>query len=167
MESKQGEIVALKNEKGEILAQQNEIQRSNSLKHLEILALKDKLQESRTTLLDFQNRSKEKFDEQQQELESYKTKMEEYKDETVSLKRQMQEMRVSSGRLLDLKNSTRCLQLRTNFHNSGEGQEQPHASPAATLIAWLSQNEHTGCGIRAGGRRAQIHQEIRVLTANV
>jgi hypothetical protein len=65
MESKQGEIVALKNEQGEILDQQNEIQRSNSLKDLEILALKDKLQEARTTLLDFQNRSKEKFDEQQ------------------------------------------------------------------------------------------------------
>ena len=55
-------------------------------KHGEILSLKDKLQGAKTALLDFQNRSREKFEEQQQELESYKTKMEEYKDETVILK---------------------------------------------------------------------------------
>ena len=45
----------------------------------EILTLKDKLQGAKTTLLDFQNRSREKFEEQQQELESYKSKMEDYK----------------------------------------------------------------------------------------
>ena len=110
MKSKQGDIVAVKNEQGAILALKNEIQWSNTLKDLEILALKneiqrsnalkeemeskqgeilslkDKLQGAKTTLLDFQNRSREKFEEQQQELESSKTKMEEYKDETVILK---------------------------------------------------------------------------------
>ena len=62
-----------------------------------------------------------------QELEMYKTKtkMEEYKDETVISKRQMQEMRVSSGtRLLDLNNSTRCLQLRPDLDNSTKRQQQ-------------------------------------------
>ena len=118
---------------GEILALQNEIQRSNSLKDLEILALQDKLQETRTTLMDFQNRNKEKFEEQEQKLKSYKTKVEEYKEETVSLKRQMQEMRVSSGRLLDLNNSTRCLQLRTDFDNSAKGQEQAHTSSRQSM----------------------------------
>ena len=48
------------------------------------------------------------------ELESYKSEMEEYTDETVSLKRQMQEIRVSSfkkcefRRLLDSSNSSRA-----------------------------------------------------------
>jgi uncharacterized protein Veg len=97
MESKQGEIVALKIEQGEFLALQNEIQRSNSLKDLEILALKneiqrsnalkeemeskqgeilslkDKLQGAKTALFNFHI---EKFEEQQKELDSYKTKRE-------------------------------------------------------------------------------------------
>ncbi len=48
------------------------------------------------------------FEEQQKELDSYKTKMEEYEDEKENLNRQMQEMRVSSGTgLLDLEHSTR------------------------------------------------------------
>ena len=64
-------------------------------------------------LLNFQ---KEKFEEQQKKLYSYKTKIQEYKDEKVNLNRQMQEMRVSSGTgLFHLENSTRCLQLRSNF----------------------------------------------------
>ena len=77
---------------GELLALKNELQGSTALKaemdsqHDEILALQDNLQGATTALLDFQNRSREKFEEQQQELESSKTKMEEYKDETVILK---------------------------------------------------------------------------------
>ena len=43
--------------------------------HGEILALQDKLQGATTALLDFQNRSRENFVEQQQELEFYKTEM--------------------------------------------------------------------------------------------
>ena len=46
-------------------------------------------------------------------------KREEYKDEKVNLKRQMQEMQVSSGTgLLDLENSTRCRQSSSNFDTS-------------------------------------------------
>ena len=76
----------------------------------EILALKDNLQRAKTALLGHQNRSREKFEEQQKEMESYKTKMDAYKDETVSLKRQIQEMRVAFGSgLLDLTNSIRRL----------------------------------------------------------
>ena len=67
-------------------------------------------------LLNFQ---KEKFEEQQKELDSYKTKMEEYEDEKENLNGQIQEMRVSSGTgLLDLENSTRCLQLGSDFDTS-------------------------------------------------
>ncbi len=67
-------------------------------------------------LLNFQ---KEKFEEQQKELDSYKTKMEEYEDEKENLTGQIQEMRVSSGTgLLDLENSTRCLQLGSDFDTS-------------------------------------------------
>ncbi len=55
---------------------------------------------------------------------TYKTKMEEYKDEKVNLKRQMQEMQVSSGTgLLDLENSTRCRQLSSDFDTSVKRQE--------------------------------------------
>jgi hypothetical protein len=50
--------------------------------------------EPKVLLLNFQ---KEKFEEQQKKLYSYKTKIEEYKDEKVNLNRKMQEMRVSSG----------------------------------------------------------------------
>jgi hypothetical protein len=58
---------------------------------------------------------------------TYKTKMEEYKDEKVILKRQMQEMQVSSGTgLLDLEHSTRCRQLRSDFDTSAIRQERPH-----------------------------------------
>ena len=60
------------------------------------------------TLLNFQ---KEKFEEQQKKLDSYKTKMEEYEDEKENLTGQIQEMRVSSGTgLINLENSTRCLE---------------------------------------------------------
>ena len=58
---------------------------------------------------------------------TYKTKKEEYKDEKVILKRQMQEMQVSSGTgLLDLAHSTRCRQLRSVFDTSAKRQERPH-----------------------------------------
>ena len=43
--------------------------------HGEILALQDNLQGATTALLGFQNRSRENFPEQQQELELYKTTM--------------------------------------------------------------------------------------------
>ena len=71
MESKEGELLELK----------NDLQGSTALKaemdspHGEILALQDKLQGATTALLDFQNRSRENFVEQQQELEFYKTEM--------------------------------------------------------------------------------------------
>ena len=58
---------------------------------------------------------------------TYKTKMEEYKDEKVILKRQMQEMQVSSGTgLLDLEHSIRCRQLRSDFDTSAKRQERLH-----------------------------------------
>jgi hypothetical protein len=105
---------------GEILVKQNEIQWSTALKgemhsrHGEMLVLQAKLQGAKTALFNFH---KEKFEEQQKELDSYKTKREEYKDEKVNLKRQMQEMRASCGTgLLDVKNSTRCLQLSSDFN---------------------------------------------------
>jgi hypothetical protein len=114
---------------GEILVIQNEIQWSNVLKgemeskYGDILASEDKLQGAKMVLLNFQ---KEKFEEQQKELDSYKTKME-YEDEKENLNRQMQEMRVSSGTgLLDLENSTRCLQLGSDFDTSANRQQQPH-----------------------------------------
>jgi hypothetical protein len=78
--------------------------------------VKNKLQGAKMELLNFQ---KEKFEEQQKELDSYKTKMEEYEDEKENLTGQIQEMRVSSGTgLLDLENSTRCLQLGSDFDTS-------------------------------------------------
>jgi hypothetical protein len=93
---------------GEILVKQNEIQWSTALKgemhsrHGEMLVLQAKLQGAKTALFNFHI---EKFDEQQKELDSYKTKREEYKNEKVNLKRQMQEMRASCGTgLLDVKN---------------------------------------------------------------
>ena len=55
-------------------------------------ALQDKLQGSKTSLLDNQDPSKEKFEEQRKDLESSKTKMEGCTDENVNVKRQMQEM---------------------------------------------------------------------------
>jgi len=115
---------------GEILVKQNEIQWSTALKgemhsrHGEMLVLQAKLQGAKTALFNFHI---EKFEEQQKELDSYKTKREEYKDEKVNLKRQMQEMRASCGTgLLDVKNSTRCLQLSSDFHTSAKRQQQPH-----------------------------------------
>jgi hypothetical protein len=58
---------------------------------------------------------------------TYKTKMEEYKDEKVILKRQMQEMQVSSGTgLLDLEHSTRCRQWRSDFDTSAKRHERTH-----------------------------------------
>jgi hypothetical protein len=92
-------------EQREILTIQNELQRSKSLKEEmesnqgEILDLKDKLQGTTTVLLDFQNPSKEKFEERW----------------------------VSSGTgLINLENSTRCLELRSNFDNTAKRQEKPH-----------------------------------------
>ena len=88
MESKEGELLALK----------NEVQGSTALKaemdsqHGEILALQDKLQGATTALLDFQNRSRENFAEQQQELELYKTKMTELQCE-----KEAQHDRIHSG----------------------------------------------------------------------
>jgi hypothetical protein len=110
-------------------------------------------------------------------LESYKTKMEEYKDETVSLKRQMQEMWVPSGGLLDFKKiysvstisiirekgrsnhiparGRVCSIVKITVGTWGGGERtlaRPQsASRSDTLIDWLLQNEHTGCGTRAGG----------------
>jgi hypothetical protein len=43
-------------------------------KRIEILALKDNLQRANAALSDHQNRSREKFEEQQKEMESYKNK---------------------------------------------------------------------------------------------
>ena len=43
------------------------------------------------------------------------------------MKRQMQEMRASCGTgLLDVKNSTQCLQLSSDFNTSAKRQQQPH-----------------------------------------
>ena len=89
--------------------------------------IQDKLQGTKTELLDFQNPSKEKFEEQRKKLESSKTQVEGYTDEKVNLKRQMQEIRASSGTgLINLKNSTRSLELSTYFDNTAKRQEQPH-----------------------------------------
>lgn len=88
MESKEGELLALK----------NEVQGSTALKaemdsqHGEILALQDNLQGATTALLDFRNRSRENFAEQQQELELYKTKMTELQCE-----KEAQHDRIHSG----------------------------------------------------------------------
>ena len=88
MESKEGELLELK----------NELQGSTALKaemdspHGEILALQDKLQGATTALLDFQNRSRENFAEQQQELELYKTEMTELQCE-----KEAQHDRIHSG----------------------------------------------------------------------
>ena len=76
-----------------------------------MLALQDKLQGAKTALLDCQSPIKEKFEEQRKELESSKTTMSGYTNEKVNVKRQIQEMRVSSGTgLINLENSTRCLE---------------------------------------------------------
>jgi hypothetical protein len=89
-----------------------------------MLVLQAKLQGAKTALFNFHI---EKFEEQQKELDSYKTKREEYKNEKVNLKRQMQEMRASCGTgLLDVKNSTQCLQLSSDFNTSAKRQQQPH-----------------------------------------
>ncbi len=88
MESKEGELLALK----------DELQGSTALKaemdsqHGEILALQDNLQGATTALLGFQNRSRENFPEQQQELELYKTKMTELQCE-----KEAQHDRIHSG----------------------------------------------------------------------
>ena len=77
--------------------------------------------------MDFQNPGKEKFEDPRKELESSKTKMTGYTNEKVNVKRQIQEMRVSSGTgLINLENSTRCLELRSNFDNTAKRQEKPH-----------------------------------------
>jgi hypothetical protein len=80
MESNQGKILVLQNES----EWSNALEGDMESKYWEILTLKDKLQGSKTTLLNFH---KEKLKEQRKEFESYKTKMEEYKDEKVNLKR--------------------------------------------------------------------------------
>ena len=102
----------------------------------EILDLQDKLQGTKTALLDYQSCCRAKFEEQQKELESYKTKMEEYKDETVSLKRQIQEMRVSSckkcefRRLLDSisSRSTVSAAIATEVDQQHQHQHQQQSS---------------------------------------
>jgi hypothetical protein len=105
----------------EILVIQNEIQWSPALtgemqsRHGEMLALQSKLQGAKTALFNFHI---EKFEEQQKELDSYKTKREEYKDEKVSLK---STMNCGTG-LLDVKNCTRCLQLSSDFDTSAQRQ---------------------------------------------
>ncbi len=77
--------------------------------------------------MDFQKRRREKYEEQRKELESSKTKMEGFTDENVNVTREMQEMRVSSGTgLINLENSTRCLELSSNFDNMSKRQERPH-----------------------------------------
>ncbi len=71
MESKEGEILALK----EKLEKANSLKEEMENKQEEILVLKDKLGEAKTTLLvrtTLLNFSREKFEEQQQELKSYK-----------------------------------------------------------------------------------------------
>ena len=74
--------------------------------------------------MDFQNPGKEKFEDPRKELESSKTKMTGYTNEKVNVKRQIQEIRVSSGTgLINLENSTRCLDY---FDNTAKRQEQPH-----------------------------------------
>ena len=130
---------------GEILALQNELQVSKSLKEEmdskqgEILALQDKLQGTRTALMDYQNRSRAKFEKQQQELESYKTKMEEYKDETVSLQRQMQEMRVSSCKNCEFRRLIDGMAAAGSRENTDFDQE-----------SWWGQGRGEGRGRRRG-----------------
>jgi hypothetical protein len=69
---------------------------------------------------------------------TYETKMEKYKDEKVILKRQMQDMQLSSGTgLLDLQHSTRCRQLRSDFDTSSKRHERPHTRTQQSM-----QNRH-------------------------
>jgi hypothetical protein len=55
-------------------------------------------------------------------------------DENVNVKREMQEMRVSSGTgLINLENSTRCLELSSNVDNMAKRQERPHNRPQQSM----------------------------------
>lgn len=84
--------------------------------------------------MDFQKRRREKYEEQRKELESSKTKMEGCTDENVNVKREIQEMRVSSGTgLINLENSSGCLELNSNFDNMSKRQERPHNRPQQSV----------------------------------
>ena len=82
--------------------------------------------------------------------------MEEYKDEKAILKRQMQEMKVSSGTgLLDLEHSTRCRQLRFDFDTSAKRQERPHTRTQQSM-----QNRHNN------SRKEESEQQQGVKTVH-
>ena len=122
--------VEMEKKQGEGPVERDKLQWSKALKEEvdskqgESSALQDNLQGAGTALLAFQKRRREKFEEQRKELKSSKTKMEGCTDENVIVKREMQEMRVSSGTgLLNLETFTRCLEVSSNFDNVAKRQE--------------------------------------------
>ena len=84
MEKKRREIFTLPNE----IKRSKVLQEEIDSKQGEILVLQAKLQETKTALLDLQNPSKEKFEEQRKELELHKTKMKGYTDEKGACERE-------------------------------------------------------------------------------
>ena len=72
-------------------------------------------------------------------MESSKAKMEGCTDENVNVKREMQEMRVSSGvGIINLENSSGCLELNSNFDKMTKRQERPHNRPQQSM--WNREN---------------------------